>query len=410
MALTLHSGILYWPDTATESRHFDEIWQGTALDLLIVGGGMSGALSAYRLAQSGYRVALIEQHRIASGSTAANTGLIQYMSDMGIDEYTKQIGAAAAEAFYAMSRGAIDTLIEMHRELHGTDASDVFKPCKSMLLATQKRAVKQLKQEEERQERQGLDVAQFDKKALEELQLDAYWGLETSPDIALNPYRWVIQLLQRAREKHQLQVYERTRFISAKARDEGGFDVELEQYGRPLELTVPRILYATGYAPPSHLEAQLKNIQLYKSYVVVSQAHPDSVRLPEHMIWEKKDPYTYFRAVFEPRIMIGGLDRRGKHIQPRDATKKQEGLIDAAHRIMPQLDQQLAPVYSYAAIFGESRDQLPYMGALPDSKDEYVVCGLGGNGTVYSTIASDLVLAWMQNRTVPYAEIFAPGR
>jgi glycerol-3-phosphate dehydrogenase len=47
-------------------------------DVLVVGGGITGALMAYQCGLDGYRVILIDKRDIALGSTSATTSMLQY--------------------------------------------------------------------------------------------------------------------------------------------------------------------------------------------------------------------------------------------------------------------------------------------------------------------------------------------
>ncbi len=49
-------------------------------DVIIVGGGIIGLMSAYYLNQAGRDVTVIEQHEISHGASRENCGLI-YVSD-----------------------------------------------------------------------------------------------------------------------------------------------------------------------------------------------------------------------------------------------------------------------------------------------------------------------------------------
>ena len=87
-----------------------------------------------------------------------------------------------------------------------------------------------------------------------------------------------------------------------------------------------------------------------------------------------------------------------------------ESLLRAAGTLVEGLNET-APTYSYAALFGESKDSLPYMGEDPEQPEVFIICGLGGNGTVYSAIASDIALAWMQGKKPrKAAQLFRIGR
>lgn len=56
--------------------------------------------------------------------------------------------------------------------------------------------------------------------------------------------------------------------------------------------------------------------------------------------------------------------------------------------------------YNYAALFGISKDNLPYMGIDQKNEDIFVVCSVGGNGTVYSKIASTMVVKWIKGESL----------
>lgn len=136
--MKLHTGNLYWP-SHTEAISLDiknNITENS--DVLVVGSGMSGALAAYELSKNGYKVTLIEQNRIASGSTSANTGLIQYMSDQGVKSFTEQIGSQKAIKFYNQSKEAVDDLIKIDKDLIDINQAS-FNLKDSLILATDKK-------------------------------------------------------------------------------------------------------------------------------------------------------------------------------------------------------------------------------------------------------------------------------
>ena len=62
--------------------------------------------------------------------------------------------------------------------------------------------------------------------------------------------------------------------------------------------------------------------------------------------------------------------------------------------------KQMHADYNYAALFGISKDYLPYMGVDPENEDIFVVCGVGGNGTVYSKIASTMIVGWLEGESL----------
>ncbi|MDQ0857078.1 FAD-dependent oxidoreductase [Bacillus sp. V2I10] len=49
--MKLHNGSLYWSQTASHVQAYPELQDTITCDVLIVGGGMSGALCAYTLSK-----------------------------------------------------------------------------------------------------------------------------------------------------------------------------------------------------------------------------------------------------------------------------------------------------------------------------------------------------------------------
>ena len=60
--------------------------------MLVVGGGITGALIADALSHHGHEVAVIEQRDIGWGSTAASTALLQYEIDTHLLELAQRYG------------------------------------------------------------------------------------------------------------------------------------------------------------------------------------------------------------------------------------------------------------------------------------------------------------------------------
>ena len=68
-------------DAAARRVHFPTLTRHLDVDVAIVGGGITGAALAWRFADAGIRVALVEAARIGRGSTAASTALLMQEPD-----------------------------------------------------------------------------------------------------------------------------------------------------------------------------------------------------------------------------------------------------------------------------------------------------------------------------------------
>jgi glycine/D-amino acid oxidase-like deaminating enzyme len=66
---------------STRPPRFSRYRGSLSVDVVIVGGGITGAIAAYTFADSGLAVALLEARRIGHGSTAASTALLMREPD-----------------------------------------------------------------------------------------------------------------------------------------------------------------------------------------------------------------------------------------------------------------------------------------------------------------------------------------
>ena len=67
-------------------------------DILIIGGGITGALVGYQLSSEGYRTVVIDKRHIGAGSTSATTSMIQYELDAPL--YSKIPSRKASQEVY----------------------------------------------------------------------------------------------------------------------------------------------------------------------------------------------------------------------------------------------------------------------------------------------------------------------
>src|SRR5215207_5268316 len=70
--------------------------------VLILGGGISGALTAHYLVREGIDCTVIDARTIGLGSTCASSSLLQYEIDTPLHQLIKMVGAKAAVRSYKL--------------------------------------------------------------------------------------------------------------------------------------------------------------------------------------------------------------------------------------------------------------------------------------------------------------------
>lgn len=92
---------------------FPELVGDVRTDVLIVGGGIAGILTAYLLHEKGIKYVLVEKERICSGTTGNTTAKITFQHGLIYDKILKSDGTEAARKYLAANRAAFDKYAEL---------------------------------------------------------------------------------------------------------------------------------------------------------------------------------------------------------------------------------------------------------------------------------------------------------
>ena len=88
------------------------------VDVIIVGGGITGITSAYLLVNEGLKVAVIEADKLLNGTTGHTTAKITAQHDMIYEELIRYTGRTTARLYYEANIDAlkfIQTTINKHQ-------------------------------------------------------------------------------------------------------------------------------------------------------------------------------------------------------------------------------------------------------------------------------------------------------
>src|ERR1700750_963968 len=87
---------------------YPKLLENKKSSVVIIGGGISGALTAYHLIHSGIECILVDGRTIGLGSTCASTSLLQYELDIPLCILSEKIGYRPAARAYKLCHEAID--------------------------------------------------------------------------------------------------------------------------------------------------------------------------------------------------------------------------------------------------------------------------------------------------------------
>lgn len=400
----LHNGNLYWPATGGNYSVYPPLQMDARYRVAIIGGGISGLLCGYVLARNGINAVVLERGDIAGGSTSANTGLLQFCNDIMLTDLIGQIGEADAVLFYKSCLKAIDHLEEICGQLGD---SDLLERKSSLYYASSAEEVPKLRREYEALLAHGFPVEYWEPETIERhFPFRKPGAIVTHGDAVLNPFRFV-HMLAEAASARGLVIHEGTNIIGHTSND---FGLHRLTTASGAAIEADHVVYAVGYEP-EELRGQLIKADINRTYAIVTEPQKDLAPwYGEYLIWETARPYLYLRTTADGRVIVGGLDEDNP--EPLHNERQRHARTDKLHRKLKELFPSFtAPVaYDWTASFGESRDNLPFIGKDPAWPGVYYCLGYGGSGSVYSMLASCLFLDLIRGDDNPLASIIKLDR
>jgi glycine/D-amino acid oxidase-like deaminating enzyme len=170
-----------------------------------------------------------------------------------------------------------------------------------------------------------------------------------------------------------------------------------------------RLVVAAGYETAHYLRRRTGH--LHSTWAFVSEPLAGFGAWEDRcLIWETARPYLYLRTTDDNRVLAGGEDEpySTRHEDTSRLARKTARLRQRVQALFPDLS--IEPAYSWAGVFADTEDGLPFIGSTHEHADTWFALGYGGNGITFSAIAADLIRdAYVGRRNVD-AEIFAFNR
>lgn len=379
---------------------YTKLEQNLKTDVLIIGSGISGALSAYYLVREGLDCVIVDARTVGLGSTCASTSLLQYELDMPLCELKNKVGLQHAGRAYQLCSEAIDRIEEICREISFKE----FNRRNSLYYAAFKKHRLLLKEETTIRKQFGFDVHLLDQSDIEgRYGFSAPAAILSKQGADINAYTFTHALLQAAL-KMGLRVYDRTRVRSIQYKKNG---VILDSENG-FKIQAKTVVNAMGY----EVQDVIPGIAtLNSTYAICSEQLPvETIWKNKDLIWNTADPYLYMRATNDHRIIVGGRDEKFYDPIARDKLLKSKSklLVKDFNKLFP--DIKLDPEFSWTGTFGSTPDSLPYIGRHKKFPHTYFALGFGGNGITFSLIAAQIICDLIKGRTNKDAEIFSFDR
>ncbi len=401
--MDLKSGYPFWAVRNGLMQAFPQLERDLRCDVLVIGGGITGALIADHLGQHGHDVAVVEQRDIGWGSTAASTALLQYEIDTPMQALARRYGLDHALLAYRACAEAIGQLRQLARQVGKVD----FQPADSLYYASRTRDLSGLIDEYELRRKHGFAVHWRDAAGVRaDYGFNAPGAILSDLAARMDPYRMTYRLLARLQRRGG-QVFDRTHITTLEATTR---QVQARS-SDGMRIRCKHVVMAAGYASQHWLDQRVARNR--SSYAFVTDPLPDAALGPlrSTMLWETAHPYLYLRSTADKRLLVGGEDDALDVPARRDARvdAKARTLVEKVGKLFPQL--RLTPAFAWAGTFAETKDGLPFFGPHRQwGPRVHFAMAYGGNGITYSMTGASIVRAVIEKRAHPLQALFSFDR
>jgi glycine/D-amino acid oxidase-like deaminating enzyme len=399
----LKSGYPFWAVKNGLMYAFPCLQEDMTCDVLVIGGGITGALIARSLAEEGLDTVVVEERDVAWGSTAASTAMLQYEIDTHLVDLAKQYGEKVAAQVYTSCVSSIGMIADVAGEVRDVD----FRMNDSLYVASSRWHERKMRDEFDLRRKHGLPVKWLTSGDVKEkYDIDAPCAILSTVGAQADPYRMASRLLHALAGKG-VRVFDRTIVQRFDTTDRSATAVTTSG----LSIRARHIVFATGYATQQWIDEKLAVNR--SSYAMVTDPIASERLGPwkRTLFWESARPYLYARSTRDGRLVVGGEDDKIDIPARRDARveSKSRTLMKRARALFACLP--LEPAFAWAGTFAETPDGLPYFGAHPQHGSRVLFAmAYGGNGITYSALGAELLAATIKRRAHPLRHIFGFSR
>lgn len=370
------------------------------VDACVIGGGIAGLTTAYRLAEEGMSVVVLESREIGCGMTSLTTAHLSDVMDHGLANIERLHGLDGARLAMRSHAAAIEW-IEKTAVNEAIECD--FERVDGYLCALSPGDVSKIDEEWETIHRIGqTKVILNESTTVLPFKVEA--NLRFARQAQFHPMKYLSGVSQAILRKggrifSGAHVNEVTAGPCVRVKTRDGRNVSAQA------------LVVTTNTPITNTVTLHTKQAAYTTYVIGAKIPSGSV--PKALYWDTADPYHYVRVHTEniagreeTLLIVGGEDH--KTGQADDGERRYKALETWMREHFPSAQEVR---FKWAGQVMESIDGLAYIGRNPgDSPNVYVATGDSGMGITHGTIAGLLLPDLIMNRPSPWAGLYDPSR
>ena len=355
-----------------QSPQFNKLTKDIKTDILIIGGGIAGLLTAYMLKQHGADYTLLEARNIAGGNTLNTTAKITFQHGLVYQKILKAYGAGCAQGYLLSQKSALENYFKLFKNIEcDLETKDSFVYTQGDMAALERELL-------------ALDRIGYkaDLASTPLLPFKTEGAVKFKNQAQFNPIK-----LMHAISK-ELNIYQNSRVLRLCG------NTAITDSGK---VTAKRIVVATHFPFINKHGFYFLKMYQHRSYVI---ALKDAADVGGMYIGVAQNSLSLRN--YNGYLLVGGGGHR-------------TGEKGEAFKALDQFHKTCYPgaikQYSWAAQDCMSPDGIPYIGRYSRSTPNlYVISGFSKWGMTNAMVAATLITDMLSGIKNPYAKIYDPSR
>ena len=351
-----------------EIPKFSSLYGDIKTDVLVIGGGITGILTAYYLKNRGIDCVLVEKNRILNGVTSGTTGKITAQHGLIYSKLLENEGVAVAQGYLKANLEAV----EEYKKICGEINCD-FEICDNIVYSTNSKY--ELEEEIYALEKIGYS-------ANLNIPFENFGGVRFSKQAQFHPLKFLKEIVK------QLKIFENTMVLDVHK------NVAVTNNGK---ISADKIIVATHFPFIDRYGAFFIKLYQNRSLGVTIKGN----YLKGEMFVSSDEKGFSLRQYKDNLMIIGSSHRTGKN------NGGFENLRDFASKYYGNSKTY----FNWGAQDCISLDGMPYVGTYSKFQPNLLVAtGFNKWGITGSMVAARLLCDLCEGKTNEFSEIFSPAR
>lgn len=388
----LKAGNSYWMESVPPTA-YPALQGDITVDVCIIGGGITGLLTAFELSEAGLRVAVVEGERVASAVTGYTTAKLTAQHGARYDRLTQEYGADVARSYARANQDALQRIRDIAAELKIEDAIQLTD---AYVYGTDPSSVDALRAEAQAADDAGLP-ASFTTDV--PVPFDTVGAVRFTDQAQMHPRRLLIRLAEALTERG-VQIFEST------SANDISFDDQWTVSSEEGQVHAENVVVA-ALAPTAGVGSELFERMYCHQGFVVAMPLRNGQTGPEGVLVSYDRPMRSVRVIERPEgplLQVTG----GAYVENPNIGDEPYDDLEAWAREHFDVGET---EYRWTTQDYSTADGIPMIGSLANN-GLYIATGFGGWGLTSAGVAAAIIrdAITQEQVTSQYRDIFDPGR